>query len=220
MRKGLSTSEAGKLGGIESAKTAAIKKQNRIENWDTNPKLCKFCKIPLLYEKRRNDFCSQNCGAKFHNEIRMGFTLSENKTSICLFCANEFKVNGTGEHKYCSRDCMFQFHWKETKEELINSGIDNSSNNQIGKKYLIELHKGKCQLCNLSEWKNQPIPLVLDHINGDPYNNLLSNLRVICNNCDALEPTFKGRNKGNGRFKRAERYKYEKEYLEGINFKH
>lgn len=76
--------------------------------------------------------------------------------------------------------------------------------------YLIESYEGKCQMCNLNKWQEQSMPLVLDHIDGDPYNNLLSNLRVICNNCDAISHTYKGRNRGNGRFKRAERYKLEK----------
>lgn len=56
------------------------------------------------------------------------------------------------------------------------------------------------------------MPLVLDHINGNSEDGKLSNLRVICNNCDALTDTFKAKNKGNGRAKRKERYKNGKSY--------
>jgi hypothetical protein len=108
---------------------------------------------------------------------------------------------------------MLIFNWTETKSNLLSLGIDNSDANAIGKKYLIELHNGKCQICGLSEWQGKSMPLVLDHISGNPYDNSLVNLRVICHNCNAQTPTFAGRNKGNGRFERAKRYKLEKEVL-------
>jgi hypothetical protein len=41
MRKGLTTSEAGRLGALAAAKTIAVQKQQRIEEWNANPKLCK-----------------------------------------------------------------------------------------------------------------------------------------------------------------------------------
>lgn len=224
MRKGMTTSEAGKLGALAASKTIAINKQSRIDAWNNNPKLCKFCQSPIGYDAdRRNNFCSQSCGAKYSNQKR-GRVLAKDKEYQCLFCLKYFKTHsGNGEPpKYCSRDCMLSFHWQETKTALLKSGIDKSAANKQGKRYLIELHNGACQDCGLSKWKWQAMPLVLDHIDGDPYNNELSNLRVICNNCDALSPTYKGRNKGNGRFKRAERYKYEKELvgnIEGFKWK-
>ena len=65
--------------------------------------------------------------------------------------------------------------------------------------YLIHKHSHKCMLCGLSEWRDIPMPLVSDHIDGDSSNNNLDNFRIICNNCDATLPTFKGKNRGNGR---------------------
>lgn len=211
MRDKLSYSEAGKLGAIESAKGSEERKQKRIDNWNLNPKLCKFCTTPIVYEKRLNDFCNHNCAANFHNLSR-GFTLGDNKIFTCLFCCKEFTAKGNAEHKYCSRDCMTDSWWQENKKQLLNDGYDSSSKHQIAKRYLLKLHEGKCQICTLDSWNGKPMPLVLDHINGHSEDGMLSNLRVICNNCDALTDTYKSKNKGNGRAKRRQRYKDGKSY--------
>lgn len=52
-----------------------------------------------------------------------------------------------------------------------------------------------CEICGNSEWNNQPIPLQLDHIDGNPHNHVLSNLRMICPNCHAQTETYCGKNK-------------------------
>jgi len=54
----------------------------------------------------------------------------------------------------------------------------------------------RCEGCGLSEWRGQPIPLELDHVDGDRTNNQLPNLRLLCPNCHALTPTYRGRNIG------------------------
>lgn len=54
----------------------------------------------------------------------------------------------------------------------------------------------RCYTCGLTEWRGQPAPLELDHINGDRHDNRLENLRILCSNCHAQTPTFRGRNHG------------------------
>jgi hypothetical protein len=47
-----------------------------------------------------------------------------------------------------------------------------------------------CESCNLSRWLNRPMPLELHHIDGDPRNNALTNLQILCANCHSLEDSF------------------------------
>lgn len=61
------------------------------------------------------------------------------------------------------------------------------------------LKEPRCERCDREEWQGQPIPLELDHRDGDRTNNLLENLRLLCPNCHAFTPTYRGRNIGNGR---------------------
>lgn len=55
-----------------------------------------------------------------------------------------------------------------------------------------------CTICNNSKHNGFPIPLEIDHIDGNSDNDCKENLRIICPNCHALTPNFKSKNK-NGR---------------------
>lgn len=81
----------------------------------------------------------------------------------------------------------------------INDYLENKSPIQSYKlkNRLIEnkLLKPVCSNCNNDKWLNKPIPLELDHINGNNKDNCFENLRLLCPNCHALTPTYRGRNR-------------------------
>ena len=54
----------------------------------------------------------------------------------------------------------------------------------------------KCYNCEKTEWLGSPIPLELEHIDGNHQNNTLNNLTLLCPNCHALTSTYRGKNKG------------------------
>jgi predicted HNH restriction endonuclease len=119
----------------------------------------------------------------------------------CLFCGSI-----TTNSKYCNNNCQQAQQWKTSKLD-----VSKLTHSRL-KKLLIETHGHKCQICNLASWMDQKIPIEMDHIDGNSSNNELSNLRLICPNCHAQTPTYKAKNKGNGRVFRRERYAAGKSY--------
>lgn len=64
--------------------------------------------------------------------------------------------------------------------------------NRLIKERILE---SKCSNCLNKTWMKNNIPLELDHIDGNPLNNDLKNLRLLCPNCHALTPNYRGKNK-------------------------
>lgn len=58
-----------------------------------------------------------------------------------------------------------------------------------------------CMECGLSEWRGRPAPLELDHIDGDPTHNCVSNYRIICLHCHTQTETFGYKNTAKRRSK-------------------
>ncbi|MGW3497163.1 HNH endonuclease signature motif containing protein [Streptomyces sp. NPDC001020] len=55
----------------------------------------------------------------------------------------------------------------------------------------------RCALCGTEPaWRGRPLPLEVDHLDGDWRNNRPENLRLLCPNCHSSTDTYRGRNKG------------------------
>jgi len=166
---------------------------------------CLRCGKTIYAANRR--FCSQSCSASFNG---VGRVRNGKPAGNCLFCGNKLSLSAA---KYCSSNCHKAFLWSDFIRLVESSGYMplTSTNNKI-KKFLIYKHGHVCSICKGTKWNDKPIPLVLDHIDGHWDNTKLDNLRLVCGNCDMQLPTYKGKNKGNGRFSRRKRYAEGKSY--------
>ena len=110
---------------------------------------------------------------------------------------------------YCSNACQALVRRDTGTRHWLESGqarIDSHQGHYI-RKYLSDAQSGCCAICGeASLWLGLPLALVLGHIDGDPTDNRRENLRLICPNCDSQLPTYKSRNRGNGRHYRRQRY--------------
>ena len=125
--------------------------------------------------------------------------------SFCLYCGKE--IDSKTVRKYCNNKCQSnkqQLDWEEKWFRGEVSGNNNSNYCQIRDRvrtYLFRVNDNKCSICGWGEMNpfTNKIPLEVDHIDGDPYNTVPDNLRLICPNCHSLTKNYRGANRGNGR---------------------
>lgn len=79
--------------------------------------------------------------------------------------------------------------------DILNGLHPSFQTSTLRRKLLKEgVFEWKCSECDLTEWRGKPIPIVLDHIDGNNLNHRLENLRFLCRNCDGQTDTFCGKN--------------------------
>ena len=131
----------------------------------------------------------------------------------CLGC--NATLTKKSQATFCSNACQRAAE-REAKTRLwLETGLGTvaSHSRHYIRLYLLEDQEGRCALCGgEAMWHGLPLALILDHIDGNASNNHRDNLRLVCPNCDSQLPTFKARNRGNGRAWRKQRYAEGKSY--------
>lgn len=123
--------------------------------------------------------------------IKLGIRYSSStKNRVQLILANKnidlshFKSLGSkrgGKYKY-------------TFEEIFKENSKVSSSTRL--RFIIEnkIIEYKCFLCKIETWMDKKISLEHHHINGNPKDNRLENLMMLCPNCHSQTHNYKGKN--------------------------
>lgn len=112
--------------------------------------------------------------------------------NTCFTCLNCGKTNDCKGHgftnKYCNNKCQAEHRsrllvkdWREGKTKTW------AKIPEWVKRYLIEQRGYRCEDCKNTTHNKLPIPLVVNHKNGDTYDNSEENLELICPNCRSIK---------------------------------
>lgn len=136
------------------------------------------------------------------------------KTYNCIHCNKESTYRVSKRNIYCSLQCQQDHGYKLYIENWLNGNKEflNGGTNRTIKRYILEQQNNKCAKCGIDKWNNIPLMLELEHKDGDSLNYDRDNLECLCPNCHSQTPTYKARNRGNGRHSRKIRYQEGKSF--------
>ena len=140
-------------------------------------------------------YTCNDCGRDYNHKHQFNNHVKNKKE--CPVCQTEFCPLPTKEtthpKKYCSEECKNK-QIKINEEKRIDKAFQKNSKAKTNHlKYLMVEYLGyeyKCVFCGLeNEWNGKELILQLDHIDGDPTNNCIDNLRLLCPNCHTQTET-------------------------------
>jgi hypothetical protein len=113
------------------------------------------------------------------------------KVKVCRKCSEKFRPAESGHRQLCTT-C------KEARlPQYPDRSWDQLNTDGYRRKRLLELRGHRCESCGIETWIGEPIPLDLDHVDGNSDNNSIENCRLLCANCHRLQPTTGRKNPWN-----------------------
>ncbi len=135
---------------------------------------CNYCNKELI-PPNQIKYCSRSCST-LSSKNRLG----TGKIHKCRVCNIDIPKRRT----YCNDHIQY---------DKIITNLSVAKTDRTRRKILIEKYGASCWKCMLDKWMDLPIPIELDHIDGNPGNNDESNLRLLCLNCHAQTDTWKNK---------------------------
>lgn len=111
---------------------------------------------------------------------------------------------------YCSLSCSRNIspNGYHTLQRFLE-GVDvprSVLKSKYVREHVLDRQNRLCAICgNPQEHMGEHLLFIMNHSDGNPDNTHPSNMRMVCPNCLSQLPTYKSRNRGNGRYLRDQR---------------
>jgi hypothetical protein len=79
-------------------------------------------------------------------------------------------------------------------DEIFVQGVPRNRNHLKQRLDQAGLLPRLCEGCGVGEWQGRPLTLQLHHLNGDPLDQRVENLSLLCPNCHSQTGSWGGRN--------------------------
>jgi 5-methylcytosine-specific restriction endonuclease McrA len=153
--------------------------------------------------------CEFGCGKNAEHQLKNGKWICAKYSTQCEVNKQKNSAGlktaiSTGHRNY---KAVYENLPAEIKQRMNwNKGKFTGTQFEYGgtgnhKGVLINERGHACEQCLNATWLDAPITLELDHVDGDRKNNIRENLRLLCPNCHAMTPTWRGRNINSGKTK-------------------
>lgn len=146
-------------------------------------------------------YCSRSCAVKTNNTTQPKRKKKDSRE--CASCGVK-----TYNAKYCTNKCQYAYTNSQRIDQWLNGDVaagssDSGFMSKTVRNWMLEQADHKCTRCGWNEIHplTGKCPLEVDHVNGDPKDNRIENLRVLCPNCHCLTPTSKALNSKYSRIK-------------------
>ena len=163
----------------------------------SNPECKKEFEVSQKSDPKK--FCGHGCSAVVSNQARKRIIYCQYSECKKIINTEHIKIR-----KYCSSRCAGDAKSKTIVDAWISGEFDGSTKYGLSRtirKYLLKQANYKCQsptCCVPGGWgeinpATGNVPLEIDHIDGDAYNNDFANnnLIVLCPNCHSLTASYR-----------------------------
>ncbi len=67
---------------------------------------------------------------------------------------------------------------------------------KLKKRLILEgIKENVCEICGIDCWNGKPLEKELHHVDGNRFNQLIGNLKILCPNCHSQTDNFRAKNK-------------------------
>ena len=144
------------------------------------------------YTKELLEKVAKNCTSirqmlKYFSLKETGGNYKEMKDRCVKFNIDISHFNGKGWNKFGHPSFKNNIDLKE-RFSIHKKRIPSAKTKDI--LFNRKLKEKKCEICGCTDWLGKPITLQLHHKNGNPYDDRLENLQILCPNCHSQTHNF------------------------------